>query len=344
MPALTTRNATILVSGANGFVGSWVANALLERGYNVRAAVRTEEKGFYLLDQFKSYGSRFQVIAVGDIAKENAFEEAVKDVEGIVHTASPVHTICKDPREMIEPAVSGIIGMLTCALKFGKSVQRVVFTSSCAAIFGVDETGWNDAAVLECEHEGQNAIPFQMYAASKTLSERRAWEFVTKHASELKWDFTVINPPWIFGPPIHEVTSPEHLNNSNRCWYKAVIKGNYYFGRDPKADPEVDPGHGWIDIRDVAEAHVRALETPAAGGERIIVSAESPWVWQDFRDVSRGLQPKPRTKGVRLDTSKEQRIFGLQRFKTMQESTEDLLAYISSKGWGLDGIHLPSNL
>lgn len=71
MPALTTKNNTILVTGANGFVATWVIDALLKRGYTVRAAVRTEVKGQYILEQYKSYSEtgNIQVVAVGDIAK-----------------------------------------------------------------------------------------------------------------------------------------------------------------------------------------------------------------------------------------------------------------------------------
>ncbi|KAJ4485402.1 D-lactaldehyde dehydrogenase [Lentinula aciculospora] len=335
MPALdTTKNTTVLVTGANGFVATWVIDNLLQRGYSIRAAVRTEAKGQYLLEQFNSYGAKIELAVVGDIAKETAFDDAVKNVDGVVHTASPVHLGGGEPNEMIEPAVNGTLGILKSALKFGNNMKRIVITSSCAAVkesglikSGIDETNWNEASILECEQKGKNANPLAMYSASKTIAEKRAWEFVAEHTSERQWDLVVITPPWIFGPPLHEVTSLEALNSSNMYWYQAVFEGNY-FGQNPENDPD----HGWVDVRDTAEAHARALERPAAGGERIIVCAGSPWVWQDLRDVSKGIQPKIRSTGTTFNVTKEHRLLDLQ-YKSLKECTDDILAYIAKKGW-----------
>lgn len=112
----------------------------------------------------------------------------------------------------------------------------------------------------------------------------------------MEWDFAVINPPWVFGvshhtpfsndpkiyiasqPVIHEVTTVDTLNSSSRFWYNAIVKGDF-----AGTSPLTSPSHGWTDVRDVAEAHVRALEVPAAGGERIMVVAEA-MVWQDWRE------------------------------------------------------------
>jgi hypothetical protein len=121
-----------------------------------------------------------------------------------------------------------------------------------------------------------------------------AWEFYEKHKSEVDWDLSVLNPSWVFGvsrnvvclafewgfnlvsqPVIHNVSTVDDLGVSCRAWYDAVVKGD--FG----GSPLTIPGHGWVDVRDVAEAHVRALQIPAAGGERIIVCAGS-YVWQDW--------------------------------------------------------------
>ncbi|KAJ3713716.1 hypothetical protein DFJ43DRAFT_1134922 [Lentinula guzmanii] len=334
MPALDT-NTTILVSGANGFLATWIIDILLKRGYTVRAAVRTEAKGQHLMNQFKSYEERgkIELITVGDIVSETAFDIAVKNVDGIIHTASPVHLGGGEPNEMIVPAVSGTLGILKSAMKYGNAVKRIIITSSCAAVKesvirpNLDENDWNELSILECERKGKNAHPLDMYSASKTIAEKRAWQFVEEHRSEIKWDLVVITPPWIFGPPLHEVTSPETLNSSNMYWYKAVFEENY-FGQNP----ETDPMHGWIDIRDAAEAHARALETAAAGGERIIVCAGSPYVWQDLRDASKGIQPKVHSVGTIFNTAKEHRILGLE-YRSMKVMTDDILAYVAKRGW-----------
>ncbi|KAK0464594.1 D-lactaldehyde dehydrogenase [Desarmillaria tabescens] len=357
MPAVTDINSTVLVTGANGFIGTWIVGHLLIGGYSVRAAVRNEGRGKHLLDIYKSYGDKLKLYAIGDISKElwlkvyvtsDAFDEAVKDVHAIIHTASPVHLSADDPSEQIEPAVGSVEGILKSALKNGSdSLKRIVITSSCAAIISfsatqvtISEAVWNESSIKECEEKGRNADNLAKYSASKTLAEKAAWTFYEKHKSEIKWDISIINPPWVFGPVVHEVTTVDSLNPSNKFWYNAIVKEDF-----DGFSPLTTPGHGWIDVRDVATAHVRAMEVPSAGGERIIVSAGS-WVWQDWRNRCHfKLSPNPcpsRTlprgtpgicqRAITFDTSKEKRILDI-KFLTMEETARDILADYERRGW-----------
>lgn len=130
------------------------------------------------------------------------------------------------------PAVHGTTGILKSALKFGTAVQRVVVTSSCAAVLTVSteprvfsETDWNEGSVQEVRAQGAGATAPAKYRASKTLAERAAWAFVEEHKGEIAWDLVVLNPPFVFGPVIHEVDSAEGLNESAREWYLKVVKG-----------------------------------------------------------------------------------------------------------------------
>lgn len=120
----------------------------------MRAAVRSPAKRQNLLDLYSSYGSKLRLCMVDDIAQDGAFDDVVKAVEGIIHTASPVHLSADDPNEMIIPAVNGVTGLLKSALKHGTSLQRMNLTSSSAAIrhysalpITLSEADWND----ECE-------------------------------------------------------------------------------------------------------------------------------------------------------------------------------------------------
>jgi nucleoside-diphosphate-sugar epimerase len=193
------------------------------------------------------------------------------------------------------------------------SVKRVVITSSVAAVWSslphhkvFTEVDFNDQVIEAVEKEGKKANGVAKYAASKTLAEKgvfrcllsgnlcdakhytAAWDFYHKHKASINWDLTVLTPPFVFGvrsghgllllfklpahrghlwqPVIHEVEDPTSLNVSAAMWYENVVKQKH---------TETGPTNSWIDIRDLAEAHVRALERPEAGGERFIVSAGS---------------------------------------------------------------------
>ncbi|TFK38821.1 D-lactaldehyde dehydrogenase [Crucibulum laeve] len=361
MPTLQPP-ALILVSGANGYIAVWVVRLLLERGFRVRGTVRSESKVPYLLQYFNSLGyneDKLEVIVVPDITKEDAFDEAVKGVDGIEHTASPFHSNVDDPHEFINPAVNGTVGILKSALKYGDRVKRIIVTSSCASVLSLplskptifSEENWNTGAPKEVEEQGRAAPAMTKYRASKVLAEQAAWKFYEDHKSEIRWDLSVINPPYVFGPAIQAISSPDHLNTSLRQWYDAV-----YAPSPPAAERTpalLLNANAWVDVRDIAEAHVRALEKEAAGGERIIVCG-GLFTWQDWINTANALpshpslahplpkgdpsllpeEPKEREKIYLLsyDVSKAQRLLDI-KYKTMEETTRDSLEYFSKKGW-----------
>ncbi|KAG6864908.1 hypothetical protein C0991_006437 [Blastosporella zonata] len=281
MPTISTGDK-VLVSGANGFIAIWVVRKFLEKGYAVRGTVRSADKGKYLEEYFKSYGDKFEVVVVQDIAKEGAFDEAVQGVDAIAHTASPFYLTAASVDELIGPAVNGTVSILKSALKNGHGVKRVVVTSSCASVLTVgsdkvfDEQDWNELAIREITEQGDAAPGPSKYRASKTLAEKAAWKFYEENKANLKWDLSVLNPPFVFGPAIHDVKNVDALNTSSRQWYDAVLGEG-----QSEAFLKVQ-GSAYIDVRDVAEAHTLALEKEAAGGERFVISAGS-YVWQDWR-------------------------------------------------------------
>ncbi|KAG6884850.1 hypothetical protein C0993_007783 [Termitomyces sp. T159_Od127] len=337
----------ILVSGANGYIAIWVVRRFLEKGYAVRGTVRSVDKGRYLENYFKSYGDKFEVAIVEDITKEGAFDEAVKGVDAIAHTASPFYLNAGSVDELVKPAVNGTVSILRSAQKNGSGVKRVVVTSSTAAILqaGVDkvftEADWNELAVTEIKEQGDTAPGMTIYRASKTLAEKAAWEFYNTNKANLKWDLSVLNPPFVFGPAIHELKNCESLNTSARQWYDTVV------GKNQNESLFKAPGSSYIDVRDAAEAHTLALEKDAAGGERIIISA-GPYIWQDWLDAAHSLVPspipshpnlpvgypgvQPTGKPMRYDASKAERILGL-KYRTISEVTQDTLADFEKRGW-----------
>ena len=163
--------------------------------------------------------------------QDDAFDEAVKGVDAIQHTASPFHFNVTDPQELINPAVAGTTSVLKSALKTGSSVKRVIVLSSCAAVqtSGLSEpkvfteADWNEAAIKEVETKGKDASPIDAYMASKTLAERAAWNWYEKNKSSVSWDLVTLQPPYVFGPIIHECKGLESLNTSAGLWFHMVL-------------------------------------------------------------------------------------------------------------------------
>ncbi|CAE6401041.1 unnamed protein product [Rhizoctonia solani] len=331
--------ATVLVTGASGFIAVWVVKTFLEAGYSVRGTVRSTPKGDYLVDLFKSYGDKFQYVIVEDIAKEGAFDEAVKGVDAVAHTASPFHFQADDPQTLIEPAVKGTIEVLASVHKYAPTVQRIVITSSVAAIMNSSkpngtvftEGDWNSFSLQEVETKGRAAAGGDKYRASKTLAEKAAWKFLED--KQPKFDVATINPPMVFGPILHQVSDPESLNTSVAMLYKILHTKE----SDLTQEVLLTNNMNFVDVRDVALAHVRALEIPEAGGQRFINNGGT-FCWQDVLDV---LQP-PNPRGVpglgkglihsRYDASKATKILGIN-FKGLEESVRDTEEGLRQRGW-----------
>ncbi|KAI0926024.1 hypothetical protein AcW1_008303 [Taiwanofungus camphoratus] len=333
----------VLVTGANGYIAIWVVRSLLEQGYAVRGTVRSESKAAHLRESFASYGDKLEVVVVDDITKEGAFDEVVKGIDAIEHTASPFHFKAVEPDELIIPAVHGTTRVLESALAYGTAVKRVVITSSCASVMSVlptpktfSEADWNEVAIAEVKEKGRDAPQPSKYRASKTLAEKAAWEFVERNKDKIGWDLVVLNPPYVFGPVIHATGAPEHLNESMHDWFHSVFKGT----KDAKTLSTV--GSCWIDVRDLAEAHVLAIKRQEAGGERIIIS-QGPWKWQDWVNAARSdgvnvsvsdetYNPKTAVHHIMYDTAKAEKLLGL-KYRSIKQSTHDMVEDFKARGW-----------
>ena len=228
--------------------------------------VRSAEKGQALVNIFK--GQRVSYTIVEDIAAPNAFDEAVKadpPFDAVVHTASPYHYDVKDnKKDMLDPAIMGTTGILKSIQKSASAVKRVVITSSFAAISNpasppkvYNETIWNE---MTMEEGLTTKDPQAAYRASKTFAERAAWDFVAQENPSFA--LTVLNPPLVYGPVRHGLSSLEDLNTSNR----RIL--NLMLGR-----PRGLVGSSiFVDVRDLAEAHVLAITVPEAAGQRFFMT------------------------------------------------------------------------
>ncbi|KAI0260559.1 NAD-P-binding protein [Gloeopeniophorella convolvens] len=341
MPAVSAP-AKVLVTGASGFLAAWVVKALLEAGYAVRGTVRSASKGEHLKALFGGKGD-FEIVIVEDMTKDGSFDEAVKGVDLVQHIAAAVTFDINHPDDVILPAVRGTLGLLESVIKFGSSVKRVIITASGASIIKRqeipgkwDETSWNEPAIAEYKARGDKTDGATAYRAAKTLAEKAAWELYEKNKPSIAWDLVVLHPPYILGPPINDVPSLSALNTSTKHLYDVLFAG--------VDDTRLTEGSSWIDVRDLARAHLLAGETAAAGGERILVSA-GPFFWQTLVNVANSITPSPMpgllkgkpeliTPGmpfpIGFDTTKAQRIFSGLELRPLEETIRDSLIFYAS--------------
>ncbi|MFN8192928.1 MAG: aldehyde reductase [Nocardioidaceae bacterium] len=245
----------VLVTGGSGFVGSHCVVALLAQGYEVRTTVRSlrrdQEVRALVSAGGQEPGERL-TFAEADLMSDGGWGAAVEDCAYVLHVASPFPLgVPKDENELIVPAREGALRVLRAARSAG--VRRVVLTSSFAAVgYGhgrmgraFTESDWTDLS---------GAHPVPPYPKSKTLAERAAWDFVAGEATAL--ELAVVNPVGIFGPMLGSDagTSLELLRRM----------------LDGKVPGLPRLSFGIVDVRDVADLHVRAMTHPEAAGERFL--------------------------------------------------------------------------
>jgi dihydroflavonol-4-reductase len=240
----------VCVTGASGFVASWLVRELLERGVTVRGTVRRVASADHLR-ALPGAVERLELVEA-DLTVPGSFEPAVRGCAAVFHTASPYVIQVDNPqRDLVDPAVSGTLDVLRACVKAG-DVSRVVLTSSMAAV--TDEP--DESRVLtEADWNEKSTLQRNPYYLSKTMAERAAWTFVEREKPS--FDLVAMNPFVVMGPSLGP-----GLNVSNQI-IADMVNGVY-------------PGilsmtWGIVDVRDVAHAHVRAAEVKPARGRYLLV-------------------------------------------------------------------------
>ncbi|KAJ6964528.1 hypothetical protein NC652_002701 [Populus alba x Populus x berolinensis] len=324
----TGAGKIVCVTGASGYIASWIVKLLLSRGYTVKASVRdpNDPKKTQHLRALSGAQERLELVKA-NLLEEGSFDSIVEGCEGVFHTASPFYHDVKDPQaELLDPAVKGTLNVLGSCAKH-PSIKRVVLTSSTAAVVFngkprtpdvvVDETWFSDPelcreskftfihfnsvlklsvlwdTVLLIEPDGgggtttllailsfyarymktlfedevflngiknlsfiTSAIDFKTltlwYVLSKTLAEDAAWKF----AKEKGMDMVAINPSMVIGPLLQPTL------NTSAAAILSLIKGAQTFS---------NASFGWINVKDVANAHIQAFELSSASGRYCLV-------------------------------------------------------------------------
>ncbi|KAL0944860.1 3-beta hydroxysteroid dehydrogenase isomerase family protein [Colletotrichum truncatum] len=266
-----------MVTGATGFIGAHIVDELLRRGLRVRGATRSLRKGEAMIKARPQYADKLDFVQIEDFQNSNVFHGKMDGIDGVVHAASPfTYDVQDNDKELIQPAKNGVRSIMAAA-ESHPSIKRVVITSSFAAVMNVDRKAppyfeytakdWNP--LTEEEARAPETSPVVAYRASKKYAELTAWEWFTDGVDNERkvkgFDVVTLCPPMTFGPIVHPVNGVDNLNESNAMLWK-IAKGE-----TPLPVARVP---FWIDVRDLAVAHVEAFLNPDAGGKRYLLGAD----------------------------------------------------------------------
>lgn len=263
----------VFITGASGFIAQHIVKLLVSKGYEVIGTVRSLAKGAQLSQQAEKTqinnnksdpnvtSGSFTYVVVPDIAAPNAFDKALEqhsDITYLIHTASPFTYDTTDPEnDLVLPAINGTRNILESATNNCRSLKKIVLTSSDAAIYSnidernnqlsFNEKSWND---VKYEDAIKDAVGG--YYGAKSFAEKLAWDFVDEQKPS--WDLVAVNPSYVFGPQAY-TCDPRHLNTSN------ALIGDLLEKKEGRGSSEFENEiGGYIDVRDVAQAHVYAME------------------------------------------------------------------------------------
>lgn len=245
---------TILVTGGTGYIGSWVVKGLLENGHTVRLTVRDKSKKekYQFLEEIADKTEGTLEIWEADLLKKGSFDAAAKGSDMIAHIASPFILKIKDAqKDLVDPAVKGTANVLEAANKSG-TVKKVVLTSSVASVHGdnIDMRNQNIDIFTEEHFNFTSTLNHQPYSFSKVSAEKKAWEISKKQQD---WELVVMNPSFVMGPSLTRTSQSESLKVMTE-----LLTGKYKSGAP-------DLKFGFVDVRDVAKAHILGLETKSKG-------------------------------------------------------------------------------
>ncbi|MBV62582.1 NAD-dependent epimerase/dehydratase family protein [Abyssibacter profundi] len=340
-------DAPVMVTGANGFVASWLTRALLADGKTVHAAVRdpeNKEKVGPLIELGATLPGTLKLFSA-DLLIPGSYDEAAAGCELIFHTASPFTMRVKNPQtELVDPAVQGTQNVLDTANRT-ETLRRVVLTSSCAAIYGdnIDCAEKPGGTLTEAHWNTSSSLAHNPYQYSKARAERAAWDMAERQD---RWDLVVVNPSLVIGPPINPNATSESFS---------IVK---QLGDGSMKPGAPDLGMGVIDVRDLAQAHVKAGYTPGASGRHIVnawnttllemADALRPtydqyplprrhlpkwllWLLGPSQGLSRTFVSRNVGHAFKADNSKAVQSLGLE-FRPLEASMQDMFAQMIQSG------------
>jgi len=264
----------VLVTGGTGTLAINCILQLLQQGYHVRTTVRAIGKQHEVINNLKANNiTSFDKLSFieADLTSDTNWDAAMQECRYVLHVASPTHIASSSEAEIIDPAVNGVLRVMKAARDAG--VKRVVLTSSFGALGFSNKD--RHTTTTEAHWTDPNEKGLSVYEKSKALSERAAWDFINSEGHQLQ--LTVINPVAIFGPLLGPGNAPSF------GLLKMLLDGSM------KAIPDIPLNV--VDIRDVADLHIRAMVTPQAAGQRFIASADGEISLQEIAKLLKNRMP-----------------------------------------------------
>ena len=331
------------VSGASGYIALHVVNELLNAGYKVIGSTRSDKKAAEVEKKFGN-NPNLKTVIVPDIAEPGAFDHVFEkygsEIKVVLHVASPCFfNTTEYEKDLLLPAVNGTKSILESVKKYApQTVENVVVTSSLAAIASPKRLSEPNAVVTERDWngvtwEGAGSDPITAYCASKKFAEKAAWKFLEENKSAVQFKLTTVNPGYVFGPQLSDDSVREVLNAS--C---ELINGIVH----SKPGSDIQPLSGpYIDVRDVAKAHILAFEKEEAFGKRLmlvegafslqqvadIINKEFPQLRESIATGKPGTGKELLNKNAKCDPSKTKEILGF-KLRDLSETVHDTVAQI----------------
>jgi nucleoside-diphosphate-sugar epimerase len=339
------ENSTVLVTGANGHVAQHMLEQLLRiPSVKVRGTVRSATSEAALQAVFGNYvaSGSLEIVQIPDITQEGAFDTALRDCTHVAHVASPLvvgSTNVED--EVLKPALRGTLSLLASAEKANK-LKSVVVTGSFASVIDLMQDlrpGYiytpKDWSPLTYELAADPALdlskwperyrPFVTYTTSKKVAERGAWDWWAEHKPA--WDLSFVNPTYILGPYLLPVPR-------DKLSFSCQLASGVALSSPGDSLPLIDFPH-WVDVRDVALAHLLAVTNPQARGERFILAPNKvpPSAFAKIAKERLGLHPSEEIQELPpmfdIDSRNCDSVLGMNDWITLEDSLVDLVNQIS---------------
>ncbi len=254
----------VMVTGGSGYIASWIVYELLLRGVEVAATVRSTKDADKIahLEEMQAQFPHQLELFEADLGKVGSFDRAAVGCYALFHCASPfiINNIQNPEEQLLKPAREGTLNVLQAASR-SQSIKKVVLTSSVAAVHS-DNRDWMDTENGVLDENSWNTgsdANYQPYSYSKTIAEHAAWEYAKQQD---QWTMVAVNPSFVIGP-----SRSNRMDGTSMSTIASFFAGQFKIGIP-------DLHFGMVDVRDVARAHILALENPKADGRFILMSEQ----------------------------------------------------------------------